>query len=48
MAISVICLFLAVPWVDLQCVIVEVLGHTHLRFVHNYVAIVLQRKRQEV
>ena len=32
MAVSVICLFLAVPWVVLQCAIAVSPGHTHLRF----------------
>ena len=31
-AVSVICFFLTVPWVGLQCVLVTVPGHTHLLF----------------
>ena len=31
-------LFLMVPWVDLQCVIVVFLGHTHLLF--NWVTLI--------
>ena len=30
MTVSVLCLFLTVPWVGLQCVIVAFPGHTHL------------------
>ena len=29
MAVCVLCLFLAVPWVDMQSVIVALPGHTH-------------------
>ena len=29
MAVSVLCLFLVVPWICLQCVIVVFPGHTH-------------------
>ena len=31
--INVLWLFLTMPWVDLQCVIVGFPGHTHLLFV---------------
>ena len=31
-AVSVLCLFLMVPWIDLQCVIVVFPGHIHLPF----------------
>ena len=31
-AISVLCLFLAVPWVGLWFVVVAFPGHTHLRY----------------
>ena len=34
MTVRVLCLFLRVPWVCLQCVIMVVPGHTHLRFGH--------------
>ena len=30
MTASVLCFFLVVPWVGLQCVIVSFSGHTHL------------------
>ena len=30
MAVSILCLFLVVQWVGLQCVIVAVQGHTHV------------------
>ena len=30
LTVSVLCLFLAVPWVDLQCVVVAFPSHTHL------------------
>ena len=32
LAVSVLCLFLTVPWVGLQCVIVAFPGHSHLLF----------------
>ena len=32
--VNVVWLFLAVPWVDLQCVIVVFPDHTHLLFSH--------------
>ena len=32
LTVSVLCLFLTVPWVGLQCVIVAFPGHTHLLF----------------
>ena len=32
MAISVLCHYLTVPWVGLQCVIVAFSGHTRLLF----------------
>ena len=35
--INVLCLFLTVPWVGLQCVIVVSLDHTHLLF-NNIIA----------
>ena len=31
--VGIMYLFLAVPWVDLQCVIMVFPGHTHLRFI---------------
>ena len=31
-SVSVLCLFLMVPWIVLQCVIVSFPGHTHLCF----------------
>ena len=31
--VGVLCLFLAVPWAGLQCVIVSFSGHTHLLFI---------------
>ena len=33
MAVSVLCLFLMVSWVGLQCIIVALPGHTHFYFV---------------
>ena len=33
---SVLCLFLMVPWVDIQCVIVVFPGHTHFLSDHHY------------
>ena len=30
--VSILCLFLAVPWVGLQCLIVAFPSHTHLLF----------------
>ena len=33
-AVIVLCLFLTVLWVGVQCVIVALPGHTHLRFAH--------------
>ena len=39
-AVSIICFFLTVPWVGLQCVIVIFPGHIHLPFGHfNYITI---------
>ena len=35
-AVDVLWLFLAVPWVGLQCIIVVFPDHTHLRFVNIY------------
>ena len=32
MSVSVLCLFLTVPWVGLQCVIVAFPSHTHFVF----------------
>ena len=32
-AVGALCLFLTIPWVGLQCVIVALPGHTHLLFV---------------
>ena len=34
--VSVLWLFLTVPWLDLQCVIVVFPDHTHLHFFLNY------------
>ena len=38
MAVSVLCLLLTVPWVSLQCVIVEYSDHAHL--FSNYLVII--------
>ena len=35
MAVRVLCLFLTVPWVGLQCFIVPSPGHTHIYFLRQ-------------
>ena len=46
-AVIMICLFLFVLWVGLQCVIVAVPGHTHLLFKLTFSLQFLQMVRQE-
>ena len=41
-AIGALCLFLAVPWVGLQCVIETCPGHTHLPFCYNIATQIIQ------
>ena len=38
MTVSVLWLFLTVPWVGLQCVIVAFPDHTHLLFIRTYIS----------
>ena len=47
MSVSGIWLFLAVPWVDLQCLIVVFSGRIHLRFDVTTVVCVLRDYRKE-
>ena len=48
MAVIVLCLFLMVPWFDLECVIVAFPGHTHLLFQESTMIIrhMINGKRQ--
>ena len=40
MAVSVLRLFIAGPWVGLQCVVEAFPGHTHLLFILKYTGLV--------
>ena len=48
MTVSVLMLFLTVPWVDLQCVILVFSDHTHLFFYLAYLAVGDARQLQSL
>ena len=38
--VSILCLFLTVPWVGMQCVIVVFPGHTHFFMLYVYINLI--------